>query len=244
MRVRFLGTGDAFGSGGRFNTCFLVEADGGDFLIDCGASSMIAIRRFAVDPNGIGTIFLSHLHGDHFGGVPFLILDAQLYSRRTVPLTIVGPPGTEERLGQAMEVLFPGSTGVERAFETRVVEYRPGVPAAVDGVTVTAHEVPHQSGAPSCALRLEAGGKTVAYSGDGEWSPALIEVGRGADLLIAEALVLERPTKFHLDYATLSQHLEEIAAKRVILTHMGPDMLRHRHEVALECARDGLVVEL
>lgn len=244
MKVRFLGSGDAFGSGGRFNTCFLVEAEGGNFLIDCGATSMVAIRRFAVEPNDIATIFLSHLHGDHFGGVPFLILDAQLHSRRTVPLTVVGPPGTEERLGQAMEVLFPGSTGVRRKFETRIVEYQPGEPMEVNGTAVTAHEVPHLSGAPSCALRLTRGAKTVAYSGDGEWSPALIEVGRGADLLIAEALVPARPTKFHLDYATLAAHLDEIAAKRVILTHMGPEMLRHRDEVPLDCARDGLVVEV
>ena len=66
MRVQFLGCGDAFGSGGRFNTCFHVTNGLTQFLVDCGASSMIAIRRFGVEPNAIETIFITHLHGDHF----------------------------------------------------------------------------------------------------------------------------------------------------------------------------------
>jgi ribonuclease BN (tRNA processing enzyme) len=112
MRIQFLGSGDAFGSGGRFNTCILVEAAAGVFLIDCGASSLIAMRRFRVVPNRIGTIFISHLHGDHFGGLPFFILDAQLVSRRVEPLTIAGPPGLRQRLAEAMEAFFPGSSRV------------------------------------------------------------------------------------------------------------------------------------
>ena len=84
------------------------------FLIDCGTSSLIAMRRFGVDPNSVRTVFVSHLHGDHFGGLPFLMLDAQLYGRRSVPLTLVGPPGFRERLVQAMELFFPGSSKIER----------------------------------------------------------------------------------------------------------------------------------
>src|ERR1700688_1020123 len=108
MRVQVLGSGDAFGSGGRLNTCFMVHRGTSSFLIDCGASVMIAIRRFGIDPNQIGAIFLTHLHADHFGGLPFFILDAQLVSRRTAPLTIAGPPGLRDRLTTAMETFFPG----------------------------------------------------------------------------------------------------------------------------------------
>src|SRR5579864_4417433 len=70
MRLEFLGSGDAFGSGGRFNTCFRLERAGGDVLIDCGASSLIAMRQRGVDPNAIALVVISHLHGDHFGGLP------------------------------------------------------------------------------------------------------------------------------------------------------------------------------
>ena len=137
MRVRFLGSGDAFGSGGRFNTCFLVEGGAGGFLIDCGASSLIAMRKFGVDPNRIRTVFVSHLHGDHFGGLPFLLLDAQFYSRRTAPLTLVGPPGLRERLTGAMELFFPGSSSVARKFATELREINAGETTDINGIALT-----------------------------------------------------------------------------------------------------------
>lgn len=244
MRVTFLGSGDAFGSGGRFNTCFMVEAAAGAFLIDCGASSLIAMRRCGVEPNAIGTIFITHLHGDHFGGLPFLLLDAQFHSRRRAPLTIAGPPGLKRRLDEAMEVFFPGSSTVERKFATEVIELSAGATTRIDAIAVTPFEVDHACGAPPFALRLDCEGKTIAYTGDTQWTEALIELGRGADLLIAEAYFFDRAVRYHLDYASLKRRLGEIGAKRVILTHMGPDMLARLAEAEHEAASDGMVVEL
>ena len=108
MKVRFLGSGDAFGSGGRFQTCIHLESSATQILVDCGASSLIAMHRFGVEPPAIDTVVLSHLHGDHFGGVPFLILDGH-FTRRTRPLVVVGPPGVEARVREAMEVFFSTS---------------------------------------------------------------------------------------------------------------------------------------
>src|SRR5437763_2124944 len=111
MRLTVIGCGDAFGSGGRFNTCFMIET-GRTFLLDCGASTPVAMRARAIDPNTIDGVVLSHLHGDHFGGLPFLLLDAQLPSRRDRPFVIAGPPGTRERINAALEVFFPRSTSM------------------------------------------------------------------------------------------------------------------------------------
>jgi ribonuclease BN (tRNA processing enzyme) len=244
MRLQFVGCGDAFGSGGRFNTCFRVERPGGDFLIDCGASSMVALRQLGVDPNTIRTIFISHLHGDHFGGLPFFILDAQFYSRRREPLTIVGPPGLGERLTQAMEVFFPGSSTARRRFEVDVREIAPGSSLTVDGVRLEAIEVKHACGAPPLGLRLSSDGKTIAYSGDSEWTEALAEIGRGADLFIVEALSFDRPIPQHLDYAAFRANAARIGAKRVLLTHLGPDMLAHVGDAEHQSAHDGMVVEV
>ncbi|MCJ2077611.1 MBL fold metallo-hydrolase [Methylobacterium sp. E-016] len=241
MELRVLGCGDAFGSGGRLHTCFHVEASTTRFLIDCGASALIAMRRFAVDPNGIETVFLTHLHGDHFGGLPFLILDAQLVSRRTTPLTIVGPPGLRGRLPALMEAMFPGSSKVERKFALQVVEIEPETPTEVNGVEVRAFQVKHPSGSPSFALRLTFRGKVICYTGDTEWVDALIPAALGADLLIAEAYTAERPVRYHLDWAMLERHLPEIAAKSVLLTHMSPDMLGHSPQAAQK-AEDGQIV--
>jgi ribonuclease BN (tRNA processing enzyme) len=244
MRVRFLGSGDAFGSGGRFNTCFYVEAAAATFLIDCGTTALVAMRRFGVDPGGVDAVLVSHLHGDHFGGLPFFILDGQLVSKRTRPLIVAGPPGIGDRLRQAMEVLFPGSAETARKFETDVRELAPGVAADIGGAVVTPFEVNHACGAPPFALRIACDGRTICYSGDTEWTPNLAAAARGADLFIAEAYFYEKAVKYHLDLKTLEAHLKEIAAKRLILTHMSQDMLARLPSLPYETAEDGKVVEV
>jgi ribonuclease BN (tRNA processing enzyme) len=239
VKVRFLGSGDAFGSGGRFQTCIHLESGADQLLLDCGASSLIAMRRFGVDPQAIDAVILSHLHGDHFGGVPFLILDGQ-FKRRARPLVVLGPPGVEARVRATMEALFPGSTSVERRFETRFLELADRTPIAVGTVRVTGFEVSHASGAPPFALRVAGEGKVVAYSGDTEWTESLIEAARGADLFIAEALFYDRRVKYHLDLATLLQHRARLDCRRLVLTHMGEEMLARLDGLAVEAAQDGL----
>jgi len=93
MRITVVGSGDAFGSGGRFNTSSGVETARARLLIDCGASSPVALKIHGLNFDRVDGVILSHLHGDHFGRLPFLLLDAQLVSRRERPLVIAGPPG-------------------------------------------------------------------------------------------------------------------------------------------------------
>lgn len=244
VRVQFLGSGDAFGSGGRLQTCIALTAGQRHVLLDCGTSSLIAMKRFGVDPNAVDAVLVTHLHGDHFGGLPFFILDAQLNAKRTAPLRIGGPPGTPERLAQAMETLFPGSTRVQRAFEAQHTAWQPGQRVEVGPAVVTPYPVQHASGAPPFALRVELAGRTVAYSGDTEWVPGLADAARDADLFVCESLFYEKTVRFHLDYRTVMSHQAELTPKRMILTHMGAEMLGHAHGLPVETAEDGKVVEL
>jgi ribonuclease BN (tRNA processing enzyme) len=242
VRLHLLGTGDAFGTGGRYQTCFWLEGGDESLLIDCGATSLSAAKAAGIEPNDIGSVVLTHLHGDHFAGLPFLILDGQ-FRHRTKPLTIAGPPHTERRVHEAMEVLFPGSTAVERRFKTNFVEvpYRertPFGPAVVTSIPV------EQPGTPACALRIEYRDRIVAYSGDGAWTDELVDLAEGADVFLAEAYFFDRHVPFHLDYRTLVDQGEALRAKRVVLTHMSPDMLAHRSEAEFECAYDGMVLSL
>lgn len=247
VRVTFLGSGDAFGSGGRFQTCIRVEGGGTAFLVDCGASSLIAMRHFGADPNAVDAILLTHLHGDHFGGVPFFVLDAQLISRRTRPLLVAGPPGTRARLREAMDVLFPGMSAVEQRFAIAITELAPGertVLPGAGGAAVTAYPVRHTPGTEPHALRIEHAGRTLCYTGDTEWCEALVPAAQGAHLLIAEAYFHDKRIPFHLDLATLRAHLDALAARRVVLTHMSADMLARVGQLAFECAEDGLTLEV
>jgi ribonuclease BN (tRNA processing enzyme) len=245
MRVHFIGCGDAFGSGGRFNTCFHVTADGVNFLIDCGATSLVALKRANVDRNAIDLILVTHFHADHFGGVPFFILDAQFFAKRGRPLTIAGPAGLKEWYVRAMEVAFPGSSKAKQKFELSLVELTPGEIWRGQGIEVTPALVRHgQPEGPFHAYRLAVEGKVIAYTGDTEWTESLIEIGRDADIFIAEAYFYEKEVPLHLSYKTLVNKLSSIRPKRLVLTHMNEDMLAHASEATHEKAEDGLVIEL
>jgi len=241
VRVTFLGSGDAFGSGGRLQTCILVEAAQTRFLLDCGASSLIAMKKQGVSPSSIGAVLLTHLHGDHFGGIPFFILDAQ-FSKREEPLLIAGPPGTESRVRAAMEVLFPKSSETSQRFRLDFIELPLSTAFQVGPAKVTAEPVVHFSGAQALALRIECEGRTIAYSGDTEWTNSLVTVAQGADLFICEAYFFEKKVRFHLDYATLMERRSELGCKRLVLTHMSQDMLGRLGEVGVECAEDGKTI--
>jgi ribonuclease BN (tRNA processing enzyme) len=252
VTLTFAGSGDAFGSGGRYQACIhLRRPDGPPVLLDCGATSLSALKAAGLDPGEIAAVFVSHLHGDHFGGLPFLVLDGQ-FSGRHGPLTVAGPPGTRRRLRQAMEVMFPGSASTARRFELDVVELIPGATVTVAGVEVSGWEVDHPSGAPSLALRLGVGGRVIAYTGDTAWTDDLLAVAAGADLLIAEAYHASKAVPYHLRYADLAAHRHELTSRRVVLTHPSADMLARsgadhdgrRAGPAFETAHDGLVIRL
>jgi ribonuclease BN (tRNA processing enzyme) len=240
VRLRFLGTGDNFGSGGRLQACIHVDTGKSRFLIDCGASSLIAMKRAGIGSAAIDAILISHLHGDHFGGIPFFILDAQLISRRETPLVIAGPPGLKQRIHDAMEVFYPGSSGVERKFSIDYVEMAEGETMHVKDLSILPVRVIHGSGAPPYALRIECAGKIISYSGDTEWTDALRAVTDGSDLFICESYFFEKQMKNHLNYRTLMAHKADLGCKRLIITHLGEDLLNHRGEIELDMAQDGM----
>jgi ribonuclease BN (tRNA processing enzyme) len=218
-------------------------AAAGSVLIDCGASALIGMRRAGVDPASVEWVVLSHLHGDHFAGLPFMILDGQ-FRRRLGPLRIAGPPGVAERVWMAMEVLFPGSSAASRRFPVEFVELAARTPTPLGPAVVTAVEVVHPSGAPAYALRLQYGGKIVAYSGDTEWTDALVDVATGADLFVCEAYFFDKVVKYHLDFHTLAAHRRRLGCRRLVVTHMSEDMLARRPTLDVEVAEDLTVIDL
>jgi ribonuclease BN (tRNA processing enzyme) len=241
VSVQIAGSGDAFGSGGRLQACTSVLAPEGHALLDCGATSLVALKRLGLDPGSVDVVLVTHLHGDHFGGLPFLILDGQ-FSRRVRPLVVAGPPGLGDRLPRAMEALYPGSSTVERRFAVQLVELQERVETTVGPFRATAFAVDHASGAPAYALRLTAGGSTIACSGDTAWTDALLDVAAGADLFICEAYTYERPVRFHLPYTALREQRSRLDCKRLLLTHPSPDLLAHRVDLDDELADDGLTI--
>lgn len=244
VSVQFLGSGDNFGSGGRFQACIYVDTGSGRFLIDMGASALIAMKRFGVATADVDFILLSHLHGDHFGGLPFFILESQVISRRKRPIVVAGPSSLETRIFETMEALFPGSTRVKRDFALEFIEYTDKKTLSIGSIAVTPHPVIHPSSTPAYALRIECQGKVIAYSGDTEWTDNLIAAASQADLFISEAYFYEKQIKYHLNYQTLMLHRRDLDCRRLILTHMNEDMLRRLPDIDTEWAEDGMRILL
>jgi ribonuclease BN (tRNA processing enzyme) len=241
VRITLLGTGNAFSHGGRFQSCYLVEGAGRRILLDCGGTAPAALQRAGIGPHDPDAIVLSHFHGDHFGGVPYLLVDMGVHGR-TRPLVLAGPPGVEARVSALLEALYPGMAGRPTPFPLEVLEYG-DEPLDVCGAALRAWPVEHSPATAPHALRLELDGRTVAFSGDTSWTETLLRVADGADLFLCECSSMA-PLPGHLDYPTLLARAADLRCGRMLLTHLGADVLDRCAGLELACARDGLVVDL
>jgi ribonuclease BN (tRNA processing enzyme) len=244
MRLQFIGSGDAFGSGGRFNTCFHLRGVNANFLVDCGASSLIALKKFDVDINQIQTIFFTHFHADHFGGIPFFMLESQFFSKRTQPLTLVGPKGIAQWYERVMEISFPGSSKTQAKFDLIFKEVEPDQSYQINDVDVMPFQAHHGNpGGPFLSLRLGCDSKLFTYSGDTEWTEELVKAAKDVDLFVAEAYFYEKKIKFHLDLKTLVENLQKLNVRQLVLTHMSKDMLERIGGLSYLTADDGMVLD-
>ena len=242
VRVQFLGSGSAFSDGGRANAAIHVTAPGVSILLDCGGSALPAIKKH-VDPGTIDAIAVTHLHGDHFGGIPFLVIERHFMGPKR-PLVVGGPPSLEKRLRAEEQALYPdffGPTPLGFPFSTVVLGSEP---TELGGARVSALPVRHVAMAEPHGLRVEVGGKLIAYSGDARWTEHLAAVAKGADLFICEATFFERDDPSHISYRQLMAHRKEIEAKRIVLTHLGAETLAHLSDLELEYSVDGSVIEV
>ncbi len=240
--VRFLGSGNAFADGGRSHACIHVTAPGVSLLLDCGGSALPAITRLGL-ADGIDAIAVSHLHGDHFGGIPYLVIQ-QHFAGRTRPLTVAGPRELAARLHTSEQGLYPDFFGrTELSFEVRTIPLGSDE-VALGGASVSALPVDHVPLSDPHGLRVRIGERVIAYSGDATWTERLPLIARGADLFICEATNFERDDPSHLSYRTLMKHRRELDCRRVVLTHLGTSTLAHLAELELEYATDGTTLAL
>jgi ribonuclease BN (tRNA processing enzyme) len=244
VKVTFVGAGDAFGSGGRFQTCIMVDSPGFRFVIDFGCSSLVALNKLGIDHNTIDAIVFTHIHGDHCGGIPFLLMDAMLGAKRTTRLTIAGPRDTKARIAGVCEALLPGMHVMRPKFALDYVEMEAGKPHQVGPIRVTPYAALHTEETNPTSLRVEVAGKVVSYTGDSAWNDNIPKVSQGADLFVCECYFYEKPIRFHMNYPDVKAHWNDFGAKRTVLTHFSREMIRYKDSVPEECAHDGLEITL
>ena len=244
VTVTFVGSGDAFGAGGRFQTCIMVDAPETRFVIDFGASSLVALNQMGIEHNSIDTIVLTHFHGDHCGGIPFMLMDAMLGAKRQTPLTIAGPRETEQKLGAVNEAMMPGMKVMTPKFDLNYVEVDVMTPIQVGDLWITTYPANHTGETNPTSVRVEVAGRVISYTGDGAWTKHTSNLAKEADLFICECYFYEKPIRFHMNYPDIQEHWAELKSKRTILTHFSREMILHKDDVSEETAYDGLVVEL
>ena len=241
VRVRLVGSGDSFGTGGRAQACILVEHDGYRALLDCGATSLLAMKRQGIDPGSIDAVVVTHYHGDHAGGLPYLILDGQ-FAKRDRPLAIVGPLHVRDHMRTLFEGALPGSFETRQRFDVTYLDL--GDRTRVGELDIEAFTVAHLPQTEPRGLRVHVGSRVIGYTGDTAWCDALPRLASGADIFIAEAYSFEKRIPLHLSHADLVAHRDELRAKRIVLTHAGVETLARRADLAWPLADDGMEIEI
>lgn len=202
-------------------SCYLLTADSGQrrwrILLDLGNGSLGALHRYA-DPLDIDAVVFSHLHPDHC-----LDLCGYFVLRKYHPdglrprIRVWGPAGVADRMARAYD-LEP-DPGMHEVFEFHEFEQAFEVgPFRIEPVPVL-HPV------PAFALRVEAGGRVLTYSGDTAACAGLVRAAAGADLLLAEASFLDgvpNPVGIHLTGTEAGLAAREAGAARLLVTHIPP----------------------
>lgn len=245
VKIAFLGTADAFASGGRTQAGFIVEANGRTVLVEAGPGILGALKREKLELRALDFILVSHLHGDHFAGIPFLFLEHIYQIRRGRRLVIAGPKGLEQRVWTLTHAMYPTLKPDAVRHRARFVILEPNRTVRLGTARISAIRSLHTTRDVSLSLKLALGGKTVVFSGDTAWNERLVGFSRGADLMICECSYY-RPVEDsrHIDYLSLRRDCERLKVGRLVLTHLGAEVLDHAPEIDLEMAFDGMRLEL
>lgn len=240
-----LGAGDAFGSGGRNQAAFLISLPSWSLLLDCGATTLVALKRLGLDAGAIKILLLSHFHGDHTAGIPFLFLEYQFLVRRQDPLIIAGPPGIEERVEGLWRTMYIERGGaIDRRFSVQYVTLPSKKWTQVGPVEVFPLEVAHYHQEVAYGYQVRVGGNVLGYSGDTEWTDTLTQLSEGCDLFICESYRYDRKLRFHLSYEEIKGNRSTLNCKRLLLTHLHEDALARMQDIQEEVAYDGMRIVL
>ena len=240
VKLKVIGCGDAFGSGGRLNTCYYVEAENVHFLVDCGASSLPGLKKHNLNVNDIDAVLITHFHGDHYGGIPFLLLDAAINGRQK-KIQIISPHGGKGRIVALLDLLYPGTEVISK-LNIEFLEYSNDVSLNTGDILVKPFEMKHTPKSLPHGLRIEVSGKVLAYSGDTSWTDALLPLSESADLFICECNFYDASVEGHMNYLGLLQRLPDFSYKRILLTHLDQQMLDRVGQLDLQCLSDGMEV--
>lgn len=226
MKIDFCGVGEAFDEH-HTNTSLLVtlpQTPLRQILLDCGFSAASPFWRISPDPMALDAVWISHFHGDHFLGIPQLLL-RMFENNRQKPLTVIGQKEVRAVVLDAMELAYPGFLK-KMAFTIEAIEVEAGQSFKVAGFKGTVAPSIHSK--PCLALRLDSDNGSFFYSGDGRPSDASCQLAQGCDLIIQEAFTLDEPLHGHATVIEAIEFAQDANARYLALVHLNRDVRRER----------------
>lgn len=255
MRLTVVGSADAFNSSGRCHSCYLLEGDGfGPIMIDFGASALLGLRRLGRSPTEIRGFAITHVHGDHLGGFPFLTIDGMFNHRRSDPLEVVGPVRCREKIDGYMETAYTEVIPLPCPFDLHIEEIEPEQEAELAGAVIRGYPAVHMPppDKPLSMRVIAPDGRYVTFSGDTEMNDRLLEAADGAEIFVAECTGMRPPIGRHCSWEEWAEVLPNLGAKRVLFSHLDETVRKNAADLVrsapvgppIQFADDGLIIEL
>ncbi|MEY9875429.1 ribonuclease BN (tRNA processing enzyme) [Streptacidiphilus sp. MAP12-33] len=248
MKLTVVGSSGSFPSAESACSCYLVEADGFQVVLDMGNGALGALQRHT-GLYDVDAVVLSHLHPDHCVDMcAYYVARNYRVEGCPDPIPVFGPSGTAARLARAYDMdEDPGMKGVFDFRDLREGSFELGP------FTVTAAQVAHP--VEAYGFRIEHGDRSFVYTGDTGPCRQLVDLARGTDLLLSEAAYTHGKEEFvdvHLNGRQAGELATVAGARRLVLTHIPPwtDPERNATDAAeaydgpVELARPGAVYEI
>ncbi len=221
LDLRFIGTGNAFAPGGLCWNGFLVNER---YLFEAPPQALMSLNRLGVDPNAVEAVVLSHHHGDHFLGLPFLLLHWK-YLGRTAPVRIVGPAESEAVTRQVCERVYPGLIG-SHGYELEWLTATPGTPVQIGELTVESVPVKHDPKLENLGFACEIGGRRFGYTGDSALCDAVLDLARRSEVLVTECASRAEQLPIHMNLVddVPVVHAALAPGASLLITHINSDV--------------------
>jgi ribonuclease BN (tRNA processing enzyme) len=221
VRVRVLGTACPLRPGERWSS-FVVDDR---VLLEAPPTAQAALHAAGLIAEQLDAIVISHLHGDHIAGLPFLLLEIDLAGKRSRDLVIAGPPGLRARVEGLFELLYPGWVTRPRDFAWRFIELRDGDRAMIGSLEAVAHEVDHglPEGEVALGFRLTTGPTTLGFTGDSRLCDPVFRIAHGTAVSIVDCTFEQAvPGSTHMTVEDIHVLRRELAATtQLVVTHRG-----------------------
>ena len=216
MKLTFLGTGSAINTEDIGASILINE----NILIDSPCGIAQALRKFKIDINKLDTVIITHLHGDHVFGLPFLLLE-YIREPRQAPLNILGLSGTKKLLSRLMKLAFPKSSAKKmlapaKPFYIKAVDQKE---MNIKGIVVRLHRVSHGKMETYGIEIREPDNKKIFYAPDTSFNDELLEIIKTVDAAILDATTPDKPIAGHMSMRQVNNLAKRFSGKRFMLTH-------------------------